>query len=94
MFITPCLFNSSNILTNSFLTPVCPAFWLASKRSNLSINALGSFGRIVRPVPLVEGVGSSCRFFLPFPPFPPFPVGLGLISNQIGSIMFFHLGPC
>ena len=54
MFITPCLFKTSNILTSSFLTPVCPAFWLAIKRSSLSNKALGSLGRIMvflRPSP-------------------------------------------
>ena len=88
-----CLFNSSNILIISFLTPVCPAFWLENKRSKRSIKAFGSLERNFKPVPLVPGCGSSCRFF-PFPfPFPPFPVGLGFISSQIGLISFFHLSP-
>ena len=82
------------MLTISFLTAVCPAFLLENKRSNLSNKALGSLGRIFKPVPLVEGSGSSSPPF-PFPPFP-FPLfssGLGFISSQIGLIIFFHLSP-
>ena len=87
MFITFCLFNSSNMLTISFLNPVCPAFWLVNKRSNLSIRAFGSLGRFFKLVPLVEGWGSSSSSSSSVSSSSS--SCCSLIASQIGLIIFF-----